>query len=131
MSKNLVKYLLVSLLVFASCSMGILGETIFASENNNYFTGNNYFDNSSTDLHSNITEISLQRGVDTMNFNDYVYMQNKLHGTSRWIPSMTKIWQVKYKNGKKYQGYVNWTGRYKNGTHIGAYYQYTGLLFRA
>ncbi|WP_206600203.1 hypothetical protein [Enterococcus villorum] len=72
-----------------------------------------------------------QRGVDTINFYEYVYMQNKPHGSSRWIPSETKIWQVRYKNEKKYQGYVIWTGQYKNGTHIGAYYQYAGLLFRA
>ena len=44
---------------------------------------------------------------------------------------LTKIWQVKYKDEKKYQGYVNWTGKYKKGTQIGAYYQYTDVLTRA
>lgn len=70
----------------------------------------------------------IHSSASTLNFSEYVYMQNKPHGSSRWIPSLTKIWQVKYKDGKKYQGYVKWTGKYKNGTHIGAYYQYTGVL---
>lgn len=95
------------------------------------FTAKSHAD---VELHTQIPvvdSLEWQRGVDTINFYEYVYMQNKPHGSSRWIPSETKIWQVRYKNGKKYQEYVNWTGQYKNGTHIGAYYQYAGLLFRA
>jgi hypothetical protein len=47
------------------------------------------------------------KAVDTMAFSEYVFMQNKPHAQNRWTPPLSKIWQVKYKNGKKYEGYVN------------------------
>lgn len=31
----------------------------------------------------------------------------------RWVPVSTKIWQVRYVSGKKYQGYMYWTGATK------------------
>ena len=110
--------------------MIIPDEVAFASEET--ISGSEeVIDESSNNMQADMSGLVVHRSVGTLNFSEYVYMQNKPHGSSRWLPTSTKIWQVKYKDGKKYQGYMNWTGKYKNGTHIGAYYQYTGVLTRA
>ena len=107
--------------------MIIIGEVAFASENTMAGT-EEVIAEPTNNIQYDMSGLMIPSSASTLNFSEYVYMQNKPHGSSRWIPSLTKIWQVKYKDGKKYQGYVKWTGKYKNGTHIGAYYQYTGVL---
>ena len=49
-------------------------------------------------------------------------------------PALKKYWHVKYVNGKKYQGYVTWTGQKrlsKFGTGFYFEYQFKGKLNRA
>lgn len=49
-------------------------------------------------------------------------------------PALKKYWHVKYINGKKYQGYVTWTGQKrlsKFGTGFYFEYQFKGRLKRA
>lgn len=58
-------------------------------------------------------------------FNDYVHVTGGKY-TNR--PSQTRIWQVVYSNGNKYEGWVDWTGKYKTiGFGVNTY-QYTGVL---
>ncbi|MCH1976064.1 hypothetical protein MCG01_02660 [Enterococcus hirae] len=127
MKKVILKGLILTTYMVMTCSMIIIGEVAFASENTMAGT-EEVIAEPTNNIQYDMSGLMIYSSASTLNFSEYVYMQNKPHGSSRWIPSLTKIWQVKYKDGKKYQGYVKWTGKYKNGTHIGAYYQYTGVL---
>lgn len=50
----------------------------------------------------------------------------------KWVPISTKMWQVKYYNGRRYEGYLYWTG----GVHVNVSdprpnlnkYQFSGFL---
>lgn len=58
-------------------------------------------------------------------FSKYIYVSG---GKYTKQPSSRRIWQVAYKNGSKYAGWVNWTGKYK-WVGYGVYnYQFTGFL---
>lgn len=121
-------FLLLSVIVLLGVSPSIMmGSNVYADEDN-------ILENDKTlileqPFNGNIVE--LRAAASTIRFDEYVFMQNKPHGATRFIPTLSTIWQVKYKNGVKYQGNVTWNGQYKNGTHIGAYYRYTGTLKKA
>ncbi|MEY8370102.1 hypothetical protein AAK938_01185 [Aerococcaceae bacterium 50-4] len=61
-------------------------------------------------------------------FNRYVHVHSSRYSNK---PSETKIWQVAYSNGKKYQGWVYWTGKSKVVSYGVRHYEFRGSLHRA
>lgn len=61
-------------------------------------------------------------------FNRYVHVHSSRYSTK---PSETKIWQVVYSKGVKYEGWVYWTGKSKVVTYGVRHYEFRGSLHKA
>ena len=93
----------------------------------------NYINNQQTVSDAIITEenIEFPKTRAASSINATVWMKVRDNAGK---PALKKYWHVKYVNGKKYQGYVTWTGQKrlsKFGTGFYFEYQFKGKLNRA
>lgn len=74
------------------------------------------------------------RAGNTINIIEWLHVGGKAQN-GRWVPVSNKIWQVRYVGGKKYQGYLYWTGAVKVNVSDPRpnfnQYQFQGFLSRA
>lgn len=74
------------------------------------------------------------RAANSKTYTDWLNVGGKAQN-GRWVPVSTKIWQVRYSGGIKYQGYMYWTGATKVNVSDPRpnlnQYQFRGTLNRA
>ena len=126
----------VLLSIVCLCFPFVIAQTSYADEFSsiNTFSKNNFIDNQQiVSDEAIITEenIEFPKTRAASSINATVWMKVRDNAGK---PALKKYWHVKYVNGKKYQGYVTWTGQKrlsKFGTGFYFEYQFKGKLNRA
>lgn len=107
-----MKKICLGLMLFSTLVIG--GNTVFAdsiSETNESDAIEITAEN--VEISENIADSPiLSRAAQSIKFSEWLNVGGKSQN-GRWVPVSTRIWQVRYVGGTKYQGYVNWTGATK------------------